>query len=144
MSGANDRAGRAIADARALLDTLLTSDWQELHVVSGDTEIFIARPGAGPNPLHAERESTAVPEPVTIAAPEPSTTEIKAPHVATFVSAPGVGTAVLAGERVATLRLLEEEIVLVAPVAGTIAGVTAAAGSLLDYGAPVLSLVENA
>ncbi|MGE4303207.1 MAG: hypothetical protein AB7E24_04135 [Novosphingobium sp.] len=139
MSVEKDPALEAITDARALLDTLLSSGWQELHLVSGNTEIFLARNGGGLNPMRACG-------PVTGDVPLPASTDdrpetvVKAPHVATLVDALPAGTAVIAGQKVATLRVLDESEAIEAPVSGTISGHGAAAGDLVDYGAPLVSI----
>lgn len=151
MTIESDPATQAINDARALLDTLLASGWQELHVVSGDTEIFLARQGGGANPMRV------APAPVSVQAPVPTQaapgavaiapaaeTVVTAPHVATLVDALAPGEAVKAGQTIATLRVLDETETVEAPVAGTIVRVEAAAGDLLDYGAPLLCIAEVA
>ena len=134
---ATDPLATAIDDARALLDTLLASDWNDVHVVAGGTEIFIARRSGRANPLLAGGETAAA------AAPEQRATareEVRAPHVATLVEVVPVGTPVAAGDRVAVLRVLDDEQPLTAAVAGTVGATPAAPGALLDYGAPVVVL----
>ncbi|ASY44098.1 hypothetical protein CJD35_06260 [Sphingobium xenophagum] len=133
---------RAITDARALLDTLVSSDWQELHVVSGETEIFIARAGGGFNPMRlgaavADAELTAAPA----AGPE---TSVTAQHVATLVQVLPVGTDLKEGDILATIRVLDTEEAIPAPVAGRIASLSADVGSLVEYGMPILSIAQAA
>ncbi len=132
---------RAITDARALLDTLLTSDWQDMHVLSGGTEIFIARTGGRANPMRSASEPLAPPSPAPVAAPE---TPITAQHVATLVDIAPVGTVVQAGQKVATIRVLDEEEALLAPVAGHITDSAAAEGALIEYGMTILRIAQAA
>jgi len=148
MTNVTDTADGAINDARALLQTLMASDWREVHVRSGGTEIFIARDGGGSNPM---RE----PAPVAPAAPTASPagagqagtgsdTVVTAPHVATVVETLPIGTTVTVGQTVATLRVLDDTETVEAPVAGTITAVSAAVGDLLDFKVPILSIAQNA
>lgn len=139
MTMNEDAVTRAINDARALLSTLISSEWQELHVVSGDTEIFVARHGAGANPMRAAQASDAVEAPA--AGPE---LQMKAPHVATVIAALPVGTSVSAGQKVATLRVLDEEEDVLSPVSGTIVRIDAEGGALVEYDDPLLSIVQLA
>jgi biotin carboxyl carrier protein len=138
MTGGS-KAGAAIDDARALLDALVTSDWQDMHVVAGETEIFIAKTTGRANPMR-EAPSSIVPE--VIASTE--THDVRAPHVATFVGAVAIGSRVAVGDRVATLRVLDQEQELLADVAGTIAAHPVAAGALIEFGASVVTLGKAA
>lgn len=139
MSVAKDPALQAITDARALLDTLLTSGWRELHVISGDTEIFIARQGGGFNPMRASAPP-AMPVPAPVSAAVEQDTVVKAPHVATLVDLLPVGTMITAGQKIATVRVLDESEAIEAPISGTIIRHEAAAGALVDYGAVLLAI----
>lgn len=65
---------------------------------------------------------------------------MKAPHVATLVDALPVGTVVTAGQKVATVRVLDESETIEAPISGTIIRHDAAAGELVDYGATLLNI----
>ena len=139
MMDANNPIERAITDARALLDTLLTSGWQDMHVVSGDTEIFVAQAGGRPNPMRVAPVSELAMQPVSA-----QETAVAAPHVATLVDMLAVGTAVKAGQTVATIRVLDDEEVLTAPIDGRIATAHVQAGSLVEFGAPILSIAQAA
>ncbi|MGK2910986.1 MAG: hypothetical protein ACSLE1_14470 [Sphingobium sp.] len=133
---------RAIADARALLDTLMSSGWQELHVVSGETEIFIARADGGFNPM---RVGTAAAEPELPVVPANApVTSVTAQHVATLVHALPIGTDLQAGDPVATIRVLEVEEVIPAPVAGRITSHSAEVGALIEYGMRILGIAQAA
>ena len=147
MTHATDTAEGAIDDARALLQTLMASDWGEAHVRLGGTEIFIARDGGGPSPM---REPAPIAPGAPAAAPTGagqagtgSDTVATAPHVATLVESLPIGTAVTVGQTVATLRVLDDTETVEAPIAGTITGVSAAVGDLLDFKAPILSITQN-
>ncbi|KMS58752.1 biotin/lipoyl-containing protein [Sphingobium cupriresistens] len=137
MTAGKNPAIAAIDDARALLDTLLTHGWQQLHVASGDTEIFLARDGGCANPMRVAALPDAVVIPTPQAGPE---TLVSAPHVATLEQALAAGTQVTVGQTVATVRVLDEQEDIAAPVSGTIVRVDAAPGALLEYGAPLLSI----
>lgn len=148
MTNASDTVDGAINDARALLQTLMASDWREAHVRSGGTEIFIARDGGGSNPM---REPAPIAHAALAAGPADagqaatgSDTVVTAPHVATLVETLPVGAAVVVGQTVATLRVLDDTETVEATVAGTITGVGAAVGDLLDFKAPILSIAQNA
>lgn len=132
----------AIDNARALMDGLLKSDWKELHVASDGLEVFIARDGAGPNPMLGEVVTAA---PATSAPPAVAAAvkEITAPHVATLVSLVAEGTEVQAGDSVAVLSVLDEEEDLPAPAAGRVAGLLAQAGDLVEFGTPLLRIEEH-
>ncbi len=141
MTAEKDPVIAAIDDARALLDTLLTSGWQQLHVASGDTEIFLARDGGGSNPMRAVAAAPVVAVPAAQDGPE---TAVPVPHVATFEQALAVGTEVVAGQTVATVRVLDAQEDITAPVSGTIVRVDAVPGALLEYGATLLSIAAAA
>jgi biotin carboxyl carrier protein len=142
MMTSNKAADCAITDARALLDTLVSSAWQELHVVSGETEIFIARMGGGINPMRALTDSAEAATPV--APLERTETRVTAQHVSTLVDTVPVGTDLRAGERVATIRVLDVEETITAPVAGRVVSLSADVGSLIEYGTPILSIAQAA
>jgi acetyl-CoA carboxylase biotin carboxyl carrier protein len=139
MSALMNTLQSAIDDARALLDTLLASDWQEIHVASGTTEIFIARDGGRPNPM---RQAAVSPVAASggLEAPEEQAQAVTAPHVATIVSLVAIGTQVDSGARIATIRVLDTEEVVAAPWAGTVTAIHADVGALVEFKTPILSL----
>jgi biotin carboxyl carrier protein len=142
MSVNADPFATAIDDARALMDALLGADWREIHVVSGETELFIARDDGGPNPMRA------VPAQPVDEAPEARAagTEhaVKAPHVATFVSALPEGSWVGQGEPLARLSVLDEEEDLAAPVSGHVGISSFASGDLIEFGDVIVTIEEEA
>lgn len=129
-------AERAIADARALLAALTTSEWREVHVASGGTEIFIAKPGGRQNPMRAA--TTAPTRPSADVGALVAT--VTAPHVASLHSVASAGAKVAQGDRIAVLRVLDEHHDLLAPAAGVVAATLAAPGDLVEFGQPVLTL----
>lgn len=135
MSQSDIPLARAVDDARALLDALLSSGWKDLHVLSGGTEIFIAREGGRPNPMR--EASVFVPVP---AAEPPQEQLVTAPHVGTVVDVRALGTMIAAGDPVATIRVLEQEETITAQAAGAVIAIHAAIGALVEYKTPVLSL----
>jgi len=145
MTVPKDTALEAINDARALLDALVVSEWREMHVVSGDSEIFLARKGGGENPMRrSSAPLNAAAPPVPVPAASRAEMAVKVPHVATLVSALTVGTQVSAGQTVATLRVLGDESLLAATVSGTVVALDAKPGDLLDYDTPVVRIAEDA
>lgn len=147
MTNEKDAAVRAIDSARALLDTLLSSGLREIHLQSGDCEIFVARKGAGASPMRAAAPVAPAPGAASAAtAPQALTvdTEIRLPHVATLVSAAAVGARVVAGQTVATVQVLDEPEDLSAPVGGVIMRVSAQPGDLLDYGTAIVVIAGAA
>ncbi|MFD2579984.1 acetyl-CoA carboxylase biotin carboxyl carrier protein subunit [Novosphingobium colocasiae] len=66
---------------------------------------------------------------------------VVAPHIASFLSALPVGSTVAAGEAVARIELLGEEIAVPADRAGTVSQVLAEAGALVEYSAPLVRLL---
>ena len=119
----------SVENARALLDLFRRSDWRELHVRVKGEEMFLARPGAGPNPM------------LGYAAPAAKAEMLRAPHIATLVSLTQSGTRVAAGDGVATLALLDEIIEIASPLDGAIGAAQARPGALLDYDAPIVEIV---
>jgi len=131
-----------ITDTRALLRLFRQSDYGDLHLRSGDYELFVARAHGGANPLRAPI-AQAGPS-LELGAPTRSgATEhlVSAPHIASFVSALAVGTAVAAGDAVARIELLGEPIDLLAEQAGLVTDVMAKPGALVEYAAPLVRLL---
>jgi biotin carboxyl carrier protein len=133
-----------IATTRALLRMFEQSGYGDLHVRVGDYALFVARTGGRVNPLRV-----AVPEkPITVAAtaavlPKPAASStISAPHIATMLSAIPVGSAILAGDHVARIVLLGEAIDLTAEHAGLVEAIIAQPGALLEYGAPIVTILS--
>jgi len=133
----------ALDDARALLDTLLTSNWQDAHVVSGGTEIFIARDGGRPNPMRRAANAPAKTS-AAAAVAAPALTEVAAPHVATLVDSVAVGARIVSGQVIATIRVLDADEPIFAPCSGTVTAVAAASGAMLEFGTPIMTLSEAA
>jgi acetyl-CoA carboxylase biotin carboxyl carrier protein len=136
----------AITDARALLDTFLASDLQDMHVAVGGMDMFLARKGGRANPMTrvAAVPAPAVPAPVASAAPLGKELSVKAPHVANVVWLAPVGQHVAVGEKLAVLRVLDEEIAVQAAAAGHVLAQSAQAGALVEYDMPLLTLREAA
>lgn len=146
MTQSNDLVVQAINDTRALLDALSANGMRETHVRSGGIEIFIARDGGGPNPMRlaptlaAEAPAAAAPAPLALG-PE---VVVTAPHVATLEDVLAVGAVVVVGQKIGSLRVLDELLPIESAVAGTITGLKATPGVLLDYKAPILTIARAA
>jgi biotin carboxyl carrier protein len=137
-----DPFAAAIDDARALMDALLAAGWREIHVVNGETELFIARDDGGPNPMRAVSAQPADEAPQARAAGAEHV--VKAPHVATFVSVSPEGSWVEQGEALARLSVLDEEEDLAAPVSGYVGASSFASGDLIEFGDVVVTIEEEA
>jgi acetyl-CoA carboxylase biotin carboxyl carrier protein len=143
MTRDRDDAEKAVQDARALLKAMKSGDWQELHLVSGDTEIFVARSGGGANPMISPPQQGPVAATAAVQPAPDTETIIAAPHVATLVDLLDVGSRVAAGEKVATLHVLDDAQDVEAPVAGVIASHKAQPGILVEYGDELLMIAED-
>lgn len=119
---------RVIADARAMLDTMASSDLARLQVSSGGTDIFISR-HAEPSPL-----LTAQDAPGEVIAGATVEHRLTAPHVATLVATAAIGDQVEAGRSIAIISVLDAEEPLSSPVSGRVARIETAAGDLIEYG----------
>ena len=128
----------AIDDARALLDALLASDWRDIHVETGGTEIFIAREGGGANPMRASPEPAG-----EVSRKDKTTLTVTAPHVATLVSVAAIGSVVTQGDTVATIVVLDEQEAVPAPVSGRVATVHVEEGALIEFKTPILDIVAS-
>lgn len=137
MTGPRDPAAIAIMDARALLAALMANGWREMHVVSGDYEIFIAMEGARQNPMRA-------PATTPRSHAEGRQIIVKAPHVATLARLAADGSRVAKGETLATISVLGEEIAVIAPSDGVAGQAEAAIGTLLEFDQPILRFCEVA
>ena len=126
-----------VSDTRTLLRLFRQSGYKDMHIRLDDYEAFFAWAEGAPNPLSGsdaaaeEAPSAAVGEDLIVAAP----------HIASFVSALPVGSTVAAGEAVALIELLGEEIAVPAERAGTVTEVLAEAGALVEYSAPLVRLL---
>jgi biotin carboxyl carrier protein len=133
-----------VNDARVLLAQLRRSQWGELHVRTPQGEIYIARHGGGPNP--ARRVATdAVAEAPDAA--EPTAPEaghvIRAPHVGTVLAALPARTAVGTDMIVCRLAVLGEVIEVSSPHAGVVGEVFVLEGALVEYEAPLFTVVRT-
>jgi len=126
-----------VSDTRTLLRLFRQSGYKDMHIRLDKYEAFFAWPEGAANPLSGsdaaaeEAPSAAVGEDLIVAAP----------HIASFVSALPVGSTVAAGEAVALIELLGEEIAVPAERAGTVTEVLAEAGALVEYSAPLVRLL---
>lgn len=134
-----------VSDTRAFLRLFRQSGARDMHLRFGDYEAFFARTDGGADPMRAAApEAVAEPAPVApvpVAAPAAGDVTVTAPHIASFVSALAVGSEVRAGDPVARIELLGEEIAVPADRAGIVAEVMAEAGALVEYSAPLVRLL---
>ena len=135
----SDEAKAAIDDARAFIDALLQSDWQELHIAHDDFELFIARDNGGPNPMFAG----ASVEPATPRAVPTERSEIAAPHVATVSWIASMGDFVGAGETAVRLSVLDDEHEVTCEDPSRVVEVLVSEGEMVEYGAPLVVLMQE-
>lgn len=134
-----------IDDTRALLRLFEQSGSKDLHVRVGGYALFIARPGGHANPMRAAPAAVAALAPVAAdAATHVPLLTVTAPHIATFVSAIAVGSAVEAGDFIVRLDLLGEPVDLVAEQAGFVEAVLAEPGAVVEYGTPLVRIIAAA
>ena len=126
-----------IDNARVLLGQFARSDWREMHVRTPDGEIFIARPGAGPNPMLAPTAGDAA---ASTAATDAARVTIAAPHVATVAWILAPGTPVGAGTVVARLDLLGETVEVSSAGAGVVTERYIADGDFVEFETPLLAI----
>jgi biotin carboxyl carrier protein len=124
-----------IDNSRALLRLFTKSGYGELHVRLGDFQMFVARADGARNPLRAGAPAA---EPSALASAVSHV--VTAPHIASLVSTLPVGSAIAAGDMVARIALLDEEIDIAAEQAGMVDAVLAQPGTLVEYATPILSL----
>lgn len=132
-------AEQAIQDARALLDALVSNNGREVRVTTGDTEIYISRTNGRLSPLLAP---ALAPTNATLATQ--AVVAVSAPHVATLLTTVSSGANVREGQEVARLRLLDEEIAVLAPCDGAVIVTEATPGQLLEFGVTMLSIRRTA
>lgn len=144
MIALDDNARKAIDNARALSVTMIDQGWGTVYVSSADCEVFLTRSEGKIDPLSpAAVAPAAAPAAIAAAPVVPAAgpaVEVTAPHVATVVSLLAVGTAVQAGQAVATLRVLDETFEIVAAAAGTVEAHGAAVGDLAEFGGKLVTL----
>lgn len=136
----DDKARSAITNARALLDTMLANGWDQVCITGEEGDYFIARTPGTPNPLIAPAAPVAAaPAPVAAAAVVPRS--ITAPHVGTVAWLAALGTSIAKDEVVARLAVLDTQVDVVAPEAGTVSAQTVQIGDLAEFATELVTLV---
>jgi biotin carboxyl carrier protein len=131
MIGDSNSVRHAIDNARALIDAMAAHGWREVHFRSGDTEIFVAHEGGGPNSMRIRTSQGGT-----------VNTVVSAPHVGTIVECVALGTVVAQGACVAMLRVLDTRVEVSAPVSGRVAAIHGEVGTLVGFGAPIMALAQ--
>lgn len=123
-----------LGEVSALLELFRGSDWRDLHLRTPHYSLFLAKQNGASNPMlnHLESPDTAL---------EAAAAVVRAPHVATVVSVLSVGTQVQAGTLVGEVEVLGEHVALFAPRSGSVGAIIAPVGSLVEYDAPMLTIV---
>lgn len=135
----DDKARSAITNARALLDTMLANGWDQVCITGEEGDYFIARTPGTPNPLIAPAAPVAAaPAPVAAAVVPRS---ITAPHVGTVAWLAALGTSIAKDEVVARLAVLDTQVDVVAPEAGTVSAQTVQIGDLAEFATELVTLV---
>jgi biotin carboxyl carrier protein len=134
-----------VNDARVLLAQLQRSHWSELHVRTPQGEIFIGRPGAGPNPLRRVAPSVfheaAHPDPPAVVGT--ADVVVCAPHVGTVREVLPARTRVEANAVVLCLVVLDEVIEVQSPHAGVVGEIFVTDGAFVEYESPLFSLMRT-
>lgn len=131
----------AIDDLRALMDAFAESDWQELHLADGETEIYLSRDGSRGNPLLGSTHGTI--EAVDRASPD-AIFDVRTPHVCTVANVSVIaGNSVVEGQDLAILSVLDEVVVLTSPVSGVVIETLFGEGELAEFGALLFRIVEG-
>lgn len=139
MIAIDENARRAITNARALLDAMLTGGWAELCVQGEEGDYFVARNPGTLNPLLAPAAATVAEVETACSADGPVKT-ISAPHVGTLGWLAPVGTVVAVGDVVAHLDVLDERIAVAATVDGQIMAHAAQPGDVAEFGTPLVTI----
>jgi acetyl-CoA carboxylase biotin carboxyl carrier protein len=120
----------SLHDIRALVTLVDRSPWRELYVRTDGWTAFLAKPGAGPNPMR---------QPVpAIAETVADTFVIRAPHLGLFTASLPVGSVVDVDAVVGMIEVLGSFSEVCTDLGGVIESVPAASGALVEYGAPLV------
>lgn len=103
-----------IDDVRAILRDFRASPWRDLFVKSNDWQLFLAKPGGGPNPLQAV---ACMPDDEEAIAAGVCAT---APHAGVFVPQVQAQQTVSQGDLLGSVRVLDRETPILADAPGVI------------------------
>lgn len=117
---------------------LRAADIDVLEIESAGSIVRMVRQANGYEPQVLRQQMT-----VMQAACAPCAGVFRAKHPWAAEAAPAAGQPVHAGERVGVLQVGLLLVPLVAPVAGTFAGVRVAEGTLVGYGSPLVDIKEE-
>lgn len=140
-------------DLEALVQLFDASDWNELRLVLGETELFLSKdPGAAPIAAPAVRAAVAAaaaPAPVPAPPPSPPRGDavppgwvvVRAPNLGTFYRSPKpgappyveIGQAVTAEAEICLIEVMKLFTSVRAGVAGTLRRICAADGDLVEF-----------
>lgn len=123
-------------EARVLLEQFRKSDWREVYVRTARYALFIAKPGAGPDPM---RHAAAPPA----AMASSDAVSVRAPHIGTVAWIEAVGGVVTPGVIVARIEVLGAVIDIAAESAGRMSEVAAPVGTLVEFGATIATIVAH-
>ncbi|NKJ40633.1 hypothetical protein [Novosphingobium sp. SG720] len=140
MIALDDNARRTITNARALLDAMLASGWQQVCLQSEEGDFFLARLPGAPNPLLAPAPVAAPAAPPPPPAVSAQAITVSAPHVGTVAWLLPVGSQAGKGDAVARLAVLDTLVDVPAPLAGVVVSHGSAANELAEYGTILLGM----
>lgn len=131
----------AIDDLRALMTALTASDWRELHLADGETEIYIAREGSHGNPMVGLGTDG---DAVDHGPPPGPLQDLCALHVCTIAALHAqLGDYVEENAEVVSISVLDEITALVAPCGGVIVDLCVSPGELAEFGTVILRIAEG-
>lgn len=137
----DDNARRAIDNVRALLDAMLASGWEQACVTGKDGDYFLARQPGTPNPLLAAPEEAALAQPAVAPIPaECASLTVCAPHVGTVAWLAPIGAVLAEGAAAARLAVLDDQVDVPSPKAGTVTAQSAQIGDLAEFSTPLVLL----
>lgn len=128
-----------IEQTRALLRQFDASDWNEIFIDTSNWSVFLAKAGAGANPMRKQMltpimDGPASPEPVAIEA-----LPMVAEHLGIFSSDLEVGQTVQQGDTVGAITVLDRITLVAAETSGIIDSLCDT-GELVEYGQAVFSI----
>ncbi len=155
------------AALQTLMEEFSRSGVRELHLRSGDFEIYLSNDAASDRPMVSRSTSTA--QPAAVAPPPPPSPAkpasalgseaslpdgaiiVRAPNLGTFYRAPKpgadnyveIGSSVSVGDEICLIEVMKLFTAVRAETSGTVHSVLAADGAMVEAGQPLFALVGN-
>ena len=125
-----------LMNAMVLLGEFQKGKWSELHVRSQGLEMYLRRSTQGRNPM-----VSGAPDPG--AETSTGSADIVAPHLGTFRRHLAAGDSVRAGDKIASLEVLDEIIALESKLDGVIEAIFYEDGVLIEHGQILARIVAG-